>query len=91
MEDAKRVVDAAHDYFAANGIEDGRINIGDNDLLKVHLLNAALKSDNEGMRYKLVKLSAMDHIDGCAAFMDALTVRSKYYHEIGDKLRNERR
>lgn len=71
-------------------IKDGRVNIGDNDLLKVHLLNAALKSDNEGMRYKLVKLSAMDHIDGCAAFMDALTVRSKYFHEIGAKLKNER-
>ena len=71
-------------------IKDGRINIGDNDLLKVHLLNAALKSDNEGMRYKLVKLSAMDHIDGCAAFMDALTVRQKWWHEIGAKLQNER-
>ena len=71
-------------------IKDGRVNIGDNDLLKVHLLNAALKSDNEGMRYKLVKLSAMAHIDGCAAFMDALTVRSKYFHEIGAKLKNER-
>ena len=72
-------------------IKDGRINIGDNDLLKVHLLNSALKSDNEGMRQKLVKLSAADHIDGAAAFLDALTVRQKWWHEIGAKLQNERR
>ena len=70
-------------------IKDGRVNIGDNDLLKVHLLNAALKSDPDGMRQKLVKLSAADHIDGCAAFLDALTVRQKHWPDIGAKLTNE--
>ena len=70
-------------------IKDGRVNIGDNDLLKVHLFNSALKSDNEGMRQKLVKLSATDHIDGAAAFLDALTMRQKWLHEIGQRLKNE--
>ena len=70
-------------------IKDGRVNIGDNDLLKVHLLNCALKSDNDGQRRKVVKISAADHIDGCSALLDALTVRQKWNDQIGAQLRNE--
>lgn len=71
-------------------IKDGRINIGDNDLLKVHLLNCALRSDNDGQRHKLIKIAAADHIDGAAALIDALTVRMKWWDQIGGKLKNER-
>lgn len=71
-------------------IKDGRINIGDNDLLKVHLLNCALRSDNDGQRHKLIKIAATDHIDGAAALIDALTVRMKWWDQIGGKLKNER-
>lgn len=70
-------------------IKDGRVNIGDNDLLKVHLLNAALKNDSDGQRHKVVKISAADHIDGCSALLDALTVRQKWNDQIGAQLRNE--
>ena len=70
-------------------IKDGRVNIGDNDLLKVHLLNSALQSEANGQRHKLVKISAADHIDGCAALLDALTVRQKWDSEIGQRLKNE--
>lgn len=70
-------------------IKDGRVNIGDNDLLKVHLLNAALKNDSDGQRHKVVKISAADHIDGCSALLDALTVRQKHNDQIGAQLRNE--
>ena len=70
-------------------IRDNKVNIGDNDLLKIHLLNAALKSDADGTRYKMVKISAADHIDGAAAFLDALTVRQKWWSDIGGRLRNE--
>lgn len=70
-------------------IRDNKVNIGDNDLLKIHLLNAALKSDADGTRYKMVKISAADHIDGAAAFLDALTVRQKWWADIGGRLRNE--
>ena len=70
-------------------IKDGRVNVGDNDLLKIHLLNSALKSDAEGTRFKLVKLTAAGHIDGAAAFIDALTVRQKWWSDIGNQLRNE--
>ena len=70
-------------------LEDGKIHIGDNDLLKVHLLNSAVKMSTERGRGKLVKLSPNDHIDGCAALLDAMCVRQKWYAEIGEQLRNE--
>ena len=70
-------------------LEDGVIRIGDNDLLKIHLLNSAIKMSTERGRGKLIKLSPNDHIDGTAALLDALTVRQKWYGEIGDQLRNE--
>jgi phage terminase large subunit-like protein len=70
-------------------LEDGRVHIGDNDLLKVHLLNSAIKMSTERGRGKLVKLSPNDHIDGTAALLDAMTVRQKHYAEIGDQLKNE--
>jgi phage terminase large subunit-like protein len=71
-------------------MEDGKICIGDNDLLKIHLLNSAIKMSTERGRGKLVKLSPSVHIDGTAALLDAMTVRQKYYAEIGAQLRNEK-
>ena len=70
-------------------LEDKKIHIGDNDLLKVHLLNSAIKMSTERGRGKLVKLSPTDHIDGVAALADAFTVRQKWFGEIGDRLKNE--
>ena len=70
-------------------LEDGKIHIGDNDLLKVHLLNSAVKISAERGRGRLIKLAASDHVDGTAALLDAMTVRQKYYSEIGEQLRNE--
>lgn len=69
-------------------LKDGRIHIGDNDLLKIHLLNSAIKMSVERGKGKLIKLSATDHIDGTAALLDAMTVRQKWFGEIGDQLRN---
>ena len=70
-------------------MKDGAFNFGDNDLMKIHLLNAALKINAETSRVKLTKLSATDRIDGTAALLDALAVRQKWYGEIGDQLKNE--
>jgi len=70
-------------------LEDGKIRIGDNDLLKAHLLNSAVKMSTERGRGKLVKVNPALHIDGCAALLDAMTVRQKWYSEIGEQLRNE--
>ena len=70
-------------------LKDGRIHIGDNDLLKIHMLNSAIKMSVERGKGKLVKLSATDHIDGTAALLDAMCVRQKWFGEIGDQLKNE--
>lgn len=70
-------------------IKDGRICIGDNDLLKIHLLDAAIKVNSETSRKRLIKVSAKAHIDGTAALLDALTVRQKWYTDIGSQLANE--
>ena len=68
--------------------KDGKVHIGDNDLLKVHLLNSAIKMSVERGRGKLVKLSPNLHIDGTAALSDAFCVRQKWFDEIGERLRN---
>ena len=70
-------------------LEDGIIHIGDNDLMKAHLLNSAIKMSTERGRGKLVKLSPSLHIDGVAALLCAMCVRQKWYSEIGEQLRNE--
>lgn len=70
-------------------LRDGKIHIGDNDLLKIHLLNAAIKMNVERGRGRLVKIHKDAHIDCVAALADAMTVRQKHYAEIGDRLRNE--
>lgn len=69
--------------------KDGAIDIGDNDLLAIHLLNAAIKMSTERGRGKLVKISPMAHIDGTAALADAFCVRQKYWNELGGQLLNE--
>lgn len=71
-------------------IKDGKIHIGDNDLLKIHFFNSALKVSTEKGRSKLVKIKPTAHIDGMAALLDALTVRQKWYSEIGEQLHNHR-
>ena len=71
-------------------MKDGKLCIGDNDLLKMHFLNSAVKMSTERGRGRLVKVSPTAHIDGMAALLDALTVRQKWYPEIGGQLKNER-
>lgn len=72
-------------------IRDGKFDFGDNDLLKIHMLNAALKTNNETNRKKLVKLGQYQRIDGMAALLDAMCVRQKWYAEIGGQLLNAKR
>jgi hypothetical protein len=70
-------------------MKDGKVHCGNNDLLKVHFLNSAIKMDTERGRGKLIKLSPALHIDGMAALADSFCVRQKWYDEIGDRLKNE--
>ena len=69
-------------------LEDRKMHIGDNDLMKMHLLNSAVKMSVERGRGKLVKLSPTLHIDGTAALLDAMTVRQKWFADIGEQLKN---
>lgn len=68
--------------------KDGKVHIGNNDLLKVHLLNSAIKMNVERGRGRLVKLTPTAHIDGVASLADAFCVRQKYFGELGSRLEN---
>ena len=68
-------------------LKDGRICIGDNALLQSHLLNMGLKTDLETNRVKPTKISRRARIDGGAALLDAMTMRSKH-GEIAERLKN---
>jgi len=70
-------------------IKDQGFDFGDNDLLKMHLLDSALKQEQINNKCRLVKLNNYRHIDGTAALLDAMCVRQKWYGEIGEQLRNE--
>lgn len=69
-------------------LSDHKIHIGDNDLLKAHLLNSAIKMSTERGRGKLIKLAPSLHVDGCAALLDAMTVKQKYHDEIKEQIKN---
>ena len=72
-------------------IKDGRLRcINDNDLMKVHMLDAALKFEEGTNRRRLIKMSAKQHIDGMAALSDAICMRHNYYEELQGQLCNER-
>lgn len=78
-------------YETEARMKDGVINIGDNDLLKIHFYNSALKINTENERCQLVKVEPRMHIDGMASMLDAMCMRDKYWNEIGRQLTNERR
>ena len=72
-------------------IKDGRLRcIGDNDLMKIHMLDAALKYEDGTNRRRLIKMSAKAHIDGMAALSDAICMRHNYYEELAGQLSNKR-
>ena len=72
-------------------IKDGRLRcIGDNDLMKIHMLDAALKFEDGTNRRRLIKISTKAHIDGMAALSDAICMRHNYYEELAGQLSNKR-
>ena len=71
-------------------IKDGTLKSAeDNNLMKIHMMDSALKYD-ETNRRRLVKVSSTAHIDGMAALLDAMTMRRNYYTQMEQLLRNER-
>jgi len=71
-------------------IKDGTLRSAekDNDLMKVHLLDAALKTEAETNRKKLVKISKNAHVDGVAALLDAMCMRANKWDELQGQLAN---
>lgn len=69
-------------------LKDGMYSIGENNLLKSHLLNVAVQIQTDDSRMKPVKIEKRAHIDGAVSIFDALTVKMKYHKEIGRQLQN---
>ena len=100
MERAKFHMESVFQGWNLTGIEDtfegmlreGRIrDMDDNDLLKVHMLDAAQQIEtgtSAHPRKKLVKLSKNAHVDGVAAILDAMCMRANHWAEMGRRLMN---
>ena len=71
-------------------VKDRKIRFGNNSLLQSHLLNSALKTDEEAQKVRLVKVGKTTRIDGMASLLDAICVRQAHYAEIGERLKNKR-
>ena len=69
-------------------IKDGNFKIADNNLLKTHFLNVALKHNMETRKFRPIKIEQRAHIDGFVSVIDAMTVRQKYWEECGELLKN---
>ena len=74
-------------------LREGRIrDMDDNDLLKIHMADAAQQMENSSEyahpRKKLVKISKTAHVDGVAALLDAMAMRQFKWAEMGTRLTN---
>ena len=83
LEDAKRVIDAAHDYFAVNGIENGRINIaGGEPMLYPHLEEIIRYTHSRGMLVSIITNGSRLTADFCsrmAEFLDMIGISIDAY------------
>ena len=71
-------------------MKSGRLQCAnDNDLMKIHWLDAALKIEDETNRRKLIKISKNAHVDGVAAILDAMCMRHNHWEEYSAQLKNE--
>ena len=70
-------------------LRDRTLLLGTNKLLKAHFLNVGMKQNEETRKIRPVKIDPRTHIDGFVAVIDALTVRQKWYDQIGAQLKNE--
>ena len=75
-------------------LREGRIrDMDDNDLLKIHMADAAqqMESNTEQAhpRKKLVKISKNAHVDGVAELLDAMAMRQFNWAKMGARLTND--
>ena len=69
-------------------LRDRTLQLGSNNVLKAHFLNVGMKQNEETRKIRPVKIDPRCHIDGFVAVIDALTVRQKWYDQIGERLKN---
>lgn len=69
-------------------LKDGNFLIVDNGLLQGHFLNVAMKQNMETRKIRPVKIEQRSRIDGFVSIIDAMTVRQKYWNEVGEMLKN---
>ena len=70
-------------------LRDETLQLGTNNLLKAHFLNVGMKQNEETRKIRPIKIDPRCHIDGFVAVIDALTVRQKWYDQIGEQLKNK--
>ena len=60
-------------------VKEGKLKcINDNNLMKAHMLDSALKLEDGTNRRRLVKITSRAHIDGMAALSDAICMRHNH-------------
>ena len=74
-------------------LREGRIrDMDDNQLLKIHMADAAQQMESNAEqahpRKKLVKISKNAHVDGMAALLDAMAMRQFKWDQLGKRLMN---
>ena len=70
-------------------LKDGRlVSAEDNGLLKIHMLDSAVKVEAETFRRRLIKVRSNAHVDGVAAMLDAMCMRYVHWESLGDRLTN---
>lgn len=77
-------------------LREGKIrDMDDNDLLKIHMADSAMKMENTleraHPRRMLVKLSSKAHVDGVAMLLDAMAMRVFNWDKLGSRLQNRKR
>ena len=77
-------------------LREGKIrDMDDNDLLKIHMADSAMKmesgADRAHPRKMLVKISNKAHVDGVAAILDAMAMRQFKWNELGKRLENKKK
>lgn len=100
MEQASYHMESVFQGYNLTGIEntfegllrEGKIrSMDNNELLKIHMLDAAQQIESNTSahpRKKLVKISKYAHVDGVAAILDALCMRENHWREMGKRLMN---
>lgn len=70
-------------------LKDGDYFICANNLLKAHFLNVAVQENTRTRQRAPIKVQREDRIDGFVSVICAVTVRQKWFKEIGEILKNE--